>query len=584
MQEDAPAAPAVREMLERVLGSETFSRSERSRKLLRYLVERELAGERLKGFNVAMDVFGKDTDFDPSTDAVVRVQAGRLRDLLTQYYEGEGALDPVKIYIPRGGYVPSYRSECPNVLEEKAEAARAAAALRDGADPAPPAPAVAVQPAPAHGAVARILSALKPSSRRLDRHIQMMWATLIVLLTVVAIMALRMGFGGMPQGVASTMPDVPITGSIEDDALPLDALPTVRVTSDAGGEAVARALRQGLAGFEMVNLVLGGEPTTPLDFGFAVSGNGENHGVSVVLSDGSGRVLDLRAISIAGDVPVDDQVAALLTSTVTPAGAVFASIDRGGSASGLVHCLLVNDEYYLDQGEQRHRDAYTCMERLVEQGVRSPLVFSELASLELKAVTDGYAYPPGASQDHAFVLARRAVKAGMNSPYAHRALGFLFGRTGNQAESVRWMRKAYELNTYDMSMAAAYGYSLVFAGDYRLGEPIMTRAVEAASAHPSWWDFGLFIARFMLDDTSGATRATEPLIGGKRQHYVAALAVMAQASGDEPRAATLLADLTLTYPDFAADPAGTLTLAHYPADFVARFTAALRAAGLGSSG
>ncbi|MGD9914337.1 MAG: tetratricopeptide repeat protein [Rhizobiaceae bacterium] len=347
---------------------------------------------------------------------------------------------------------------------------------------------------------------------------------------------------------------------------------------------MARTLRQGLAGFEMVNLVLGGEPTTPLDFSFAVNSGGDIPGVSVVLSDGSGKVLDLRAISVGGDVPVDDQVAALLSSTVTAAGAVFASIGRSGSASGLVHCLLVNDEYYLDQSEDRHRDAYTCMEGLVEQGVRSPLVFSELASLELKAVTEGYAYPPGASQDRAFVLARRAVKVGMNSPYAHRALGFLFGRTGNEAESVRWMRKAYELNTYDMSMAAAYGYSLVFAGDYRVGEPIMSRAVEAASAHPSWWDFGLFIARFMLDDTAGATRATEPLIGGKRQHYVAALAVMAQANGDRPRAATLLSDLAQTYPDFAAYPARTLTLAHYPADFVARFTAALRAAGLGSSG
>jgi len=105
-----PAAPAVRETLERLLASETFGRSERARRLLRYLVEREQAGEgdRLKGVSIAMDVFGKDGDFDASTDAVVRVQAGRLRELLEQYFANEGVAEPVRIAIPRGGYVPSY--------------------------------------------------------------------------------------------------------------------------------------------------------------------------------------------------------------------------------------------------------------------------------------------------------------------------------------------------------------------------------------------------------------------------------------------------------------------------------------------
>ena len=77
----------MRETLERILTSETFGRSERARNLLRYLVEQEQAGhaDRLKGFAIAVDVFGKDTDFDPSTDAVVRVQAGRLRELLAAH-------------------------------------------------------------------------------------------------------------------------------------------------------------------------------------------------------------------------------------------------------------------------------------------------------------------------------------------------------------------------------------------------------------------------------------------------------------------------------------------------------------------
>ncbi len=68
---DRPPATEVREALERMLASETFGRSERARRLLRYLVEKDLAGEagQLKGISIAIDVFGKDEAFDASTDA-----------------------------------------------------------------------------------------------------------------------------------------------------------------------------------------------------------------------------------------------------------------------------------------------------------------------------------------------------------------------------------------------------------------------------------------------------------------------------------------------------------------------------------
>src|SRR5262245_28700417 len=116
-------------MLDRVLSSETFKRSERARSLLAYLVDREQAGnaERLKGYTIAVDVFGRDAEFDASTDALVRVQAGRLRELLAQYYQSEGAADPLRIVIQRGSYAPSYEkvAPCPDTAGEPAPLARA---------------------------------------------------------------------------------------------------------------------------------------------------------------------------------------------------------------------------------------------------------------------------------------------------------------------------------------------------------------------------------------------------------------------------------------------------------------------------
>ena len=75
-------------------------------------------------------------------------------------------------------------------------------------------------------------------------------------------------------------------------------------------------------------------------------------------------------------------------------------------------------------------------------------------------------------------FARRAVQIEPTSPSAHRAIGFVYSRMGNRAEAIRWMHKAYELNTYDLGMAASYGYALVFSGDYGGGAAILQRAAK----------------------------------------------------------------------------------------------------------
>jgi adenylate cyclase len=61
-------------------------------------------GERLKGYTIAVQVFGRPADFDAQTDPLVRVEAVRLRQRLVEYYAGEGSADPVRLMLPRGAY------------------------------------------------------------------------------------------------------------------------------------------------------------------------------------------------------------------------------------------------------------------------------------------------------------------------------------------------------------------------------------------------------------------------------------------------------------------------------------------------
>jgi len=100
----------VRGQLDRLLASEVFAGSARLSRFLRYVVERTLAGEgdRLKEYAVGVDVFDRHDGYDPRLDSLVRVEAGRLRSKLTEYYGEVGASDPVIIRMPRGSYAPVF--------------------------------------------------------------------------------------------------------------------------------------------------------------------------------------------------------------------------------------------------------------------------------------------------------------------------------------------------------------------------------------------------------------------------------------------------------------------------------------------
>ena len=65
-------------------------------------------GGEIKEFVIAVEVLGRTSSFDSKSDPIVRVEAGRLRDRLSSYYEAEGEADLVLISLPKGGYVPEF--------------------------------------------------------------------------------------------------------------------------------------------------------------------------------------------------------------------------------------------------------------------------------------------------------------------------------------------------------------------------------------------------------------------------------------------------------------------------------------------
>ena len=104
---DAPVSNEdIARQMTRILKSSTFTKSERMRTLLHYLVEQSLNGapEKLKEYAIGVDVFRKEVSFDPRMDTTVRTEARRLRSKLDEYYQAASDDDVIAIELPKGSY------------------------------------------------------------------------------------------------------------------------------------------------------------------------------------------------------------------------------------------------------------------------------------------------------------------------------------------------------------------------------------------------------------------------------------------------------------------------------------------------
>jgi len=104
------SADAIQLELRKILASETFSHSERLCRFLRFTVEEAVQGRgaKLKEYQIGVEVFDRKAAYDPRADPIVRVEAGRLRAKLEEYYRAEGRDDPVLISFRKGSYVPAF--------------------------------------------------------------------------------------------------------------------------------------------------------------------------------------------------------------------------------------------------------------------------------------------------------------------------------------------------------------------------------------------------------------------------------------------------------------------------------------------
>src|ERR1700679_3135401 len=107
------------QLVERIVASAYFAKSDRLCRLLLYIFELSLEGrdEEINEVNIGCRLFGG-SGYCPSFDGIVRSHASRMRQRLQQYFENEGSQEPIRLLVPKGAYVPVFM---PRLLEEPAQ-------------------------------------------------------------------------------------------------------------------------------------------------------------------------------------------------------------------------------------------------------------------------------------------------------------------------------------------------------------------------------------------------------------------------------------------------------------------------------
>lgn len=111
LQEEPATSEACWALLERVLASPQLKRAARLREFLLYVGQRSVKDglEQVHEQEIGANVFGRPPDYDTSLDNIVRVNASELRKRIDDYFESDGAAEPLIMEIPRGGYKPVFK-------------------------------------------------------------------------------------------------------------------------------------------------------------------------------------------------------------------------------------------------------------------------------------------------------------------------------------------------------------------------------------------------------------------------------------------------------------------------------------------
>jgi TolB-like protein len=520
-------AAHVHDALARMVESEVFARSDRLKELLRYTVEETLAGRggRLKGYTLGVEVFGRDENFDPQSDTIVRVEMGRLRRKLADYYAGEGRESDLVIEIPKGRYVPRFK--------------------------------------PAKTGVGR--SPEKPHSHLLAS------AAILGGLLIVAVA------GSLTMGREESHGRAPFA----DRAIAV--LPFTNLTEDPDwtvfGDGLTERIIAGLSLFDDLRVV--GRHTSfayknqivdvrdigrDLGVRFVVEGavrrEGDTIQVAAQLVDARSATLIWsnqyeRSLSLESLHDVQESIMAELVGTI---GTVQGALTHGelkalrtDGFDGLdaYACTMRMTEYYRALTPNIHAELRTCLETAIEDHPEYLRALSALGLLYLDESRFGYNARPD-SLARAETVVRRALSLDPYYQFARSVLAKVLFYQGDLVRFREQAEKALAQNTNNSDVLASLGRLMVYSGDGEEGANLVERAIRINPFYPDWYRFPLLYRHYFDRDYEAALAEAVQIDMPDYWGTHEALALIHGQRGDFERAAAAATTLLTLRPDYAA--------------------------------
>lgn len=519
------SAEVARATLDRLIADPAFEASERNRRFLRFVAEETLAGRqaRIKSYTVAVDVFGRNADFDPTIDPIVRIEATRLRSALNTYYEGPGAGECVQILMPKGAYVPQFvrRSETVVWPDAGNHAPSSPEAVQIVAQLAVPRADVAAAETATTGHEPGI------GSVRLNRPFtKLIYATsLIAFLLVAGLSAIH-----MQEAATLTLPPAIILVSAPDP----DGHPEVRQVAIGFTQSLEIALSR-FDGMQTYELSGGVTLETALT---KISGLGGPDRASYVLEAGvqqrsdamrfwwtlkeapTGRIIwaDATDQSLAGgmQVNIEETVAARVAKVIGQPLGVVASreLERTDPVTSVGYrCVLRSQAYQVEVTEALHRDVRECLEATTNAMPRYANAWSMLALVYLDEDRDNFNRRSTVedARQRALSAAQRAVALAPNSETAQESLFVVLFRLGHFDAAFAAGRRALEINPNNPELMANLGVRQFARGDWDTGAALVRKAVSLELVpQPLHWAI-LVLDPYRRGDYVGALEAVKQI-------------------------------------------------------------------------
>lgn len=429
--------------------------------------------DRLKGYCIAVQVFGRDVSFDAQTDPLVRIEARRLRQSLERYYLTAGSADAVRVSLPKGGYVPVFESVA--------------------APPAPP-------PSP------NLPETHEPRHGRFTGRFNSLFVTALAAIgaTIVTLMAVDQRSGrnaptpGQPD-LMSMQPSVLVQSfaPFEGDAV-----------EDRFRDGLADQVRHALARFKMMRVV----SKWPAESGSGSpsrDSKGQDQPSPRYVLKGSVRALD-RIVRITvqleeygsgmllwtqvferdarheNPLEIQAEVASNVAATLgDPYDVLFSNelskVQAAGAAAPPHYaCVLRFHPYWLNPAASEHLFLRNCHERSARSAPFDARVWTNLAWLYLDEHRFDFNQisTPDPPLERAAEAARRAVSLQPDNARAHLAVAIVQWFRKDLRSFDRHAELALSLNPNDSSVNAELGLRYGLRGDWDRGLPLIDRVIS----------------------------------------------------------------------------------------------------------